>query len=555
VNDQEALERELLRRSRAAASLIEFSQAICVPGIPTLPDLVDEVDPITGRLLNRIEGEPWQFKPVESRIALHHALMMNHIQRTMLTPRGRGMLFCPPGVGKSTYGSVLGPSWYMGKFPGSQLGVLSYATGIAAKQSRRVRSICRDQDYTAIWDERPTLNDDQKAIDDWSLSSGSTLMAAGILAGITGNRFDGAVVDDPVANREQADSPTICDKIYNEFIDTVSTRAKPNMWILLIQTRWSENDLAGSILPLDYNGESGLIKCRDGQIWDVLCLQAECERIDDPLGRKIGEFMWPEYFPEAHWLSFRDNPRAKRTWSALYQQRPAPGSGIIFQRERLEQTRYDPDLARGQPNGLPAHLRIYGASDYAVTEVEVGKKEPDFSEHGVFGMDNNGELWALDWWYGQVETDVSVEAFMAKARLWKPIAKWWHEGGLIDKSIGPFIRRRMRDTQTYVNLDSLPSMQDKSMKLEAFHARVNAGHVHFPHKRAWADRVFDILVKFPAGRFDDAADVCGLIGRGLDQMTPAYVPVVQHRPLLVPFTGAWIEYGSKPDKPKVRYTS
>jgi hypothetical protein len=116
------------------------------------------------------------------------------------------------------------------------------------------------------------------------------------------------------------------------------------MSVLIIQTRWHEEDLAGSILPVDYAGESGLIKCRDGQIWDVLCIPAKAEREDDPLGRKIGEYLWPEWFPKEHWATWEDNPRAARTWAALYQQRPAPFTGVHFNREMFRM--YDPDLAR-----------------------------------------------------------------------------------------------------------------------------------------------------------------------------------------------------------------
>ena len=554
MSDKLTIAQEVHRRTRARASLVEFSQALLIPGIPNIAELRDEEDPVTGKLINNQEGAPWQFRPVESQIAIHHVLAMNHIQRTMLTPRGRGMIFAPPGIGKSTYASVLGSAWYMGKFPGSQILLGSYATGIAAKQSRRVRSICRDPDYSALWEERPTLNEDQRAIDDWSLSTGSGLLAAGLLAGITGNRFDGAVIDDPTANREQADSATVCDKVASEFIDTVLTRAKPRMWVLLIQTRWSEIDLAGSILPADYNGESGLILCRDNQVWDVLCLQAECERADDVLGRKIGEFIWPEYFPPEHWKAFRDNPRAKRTWSALYQQRPAPGTGIIFQREALENSRYDPDIPHGEKGARPKILRMYGASDFAVTEIEQGKKDPDWTEHGIAGICPKGELWFVDWWSGQVETDVSIAALMAKIGLWKP-ARWATEGGVIDKALGPAIRRAMRETQHYTVMEALTSIQDKSFKLESFHARVGAGAVHLPRNRLWADKLVEQLIKFPGGRFDDMADVCGLLGRMVDKMFEPYEPVAKARPLLIPFSAKWLEWGSDSDKPKIRYTS
>lgn len=353
--------REILRRNRARASLLEYSQAIDIPGVPLLdePDETDEAEDVTlgandtqiivpgaGRLKNRFEKKILTYDPVETRLAIHHEIMMRKIQAAIIKPRGRQIILAPPGAAKSTYVSVVGGSWAMGRKKNTQVILASYATGIAAKQSRKIRSIVRDPRWTAIWPSKPTLAEDQRAIDDWSLSNGSSLMAAGMLAGITGNRCDLLILDDPVANREQADSATIREKIYAEYIDTAMTRAKPWMSVILVMTRWHEDDLVGAILPENYEGESGLIKCRDGQTWDVLCIPAEAERADDPLGRKIGDFLWPEWFPREHWTTWRDNPRAARTWAALFQQRPAPYGGIHFNRDMFKY--YDPDLPRMQ---------------------------------------------------------------------------------------------------------------------------------------------------------------------------------------------------------------
>jgi len=352
---QAALEK--IRRQRARSSLAEYSQSIDIPGVPIFgedDDPLDEAEDVViddettvkgaGRLINPIETRPAIFTPIESRVALHHLIMMQAIQKCIEKPRGRLMIFAPPGSAKSTYASVVAPSWAMGRKKNQQIILAGYATGIAAKQSRKVRTICKDSRYTAIWDGKPLLLDDQRAVDDWQLTNGSGMMAAGLLAGITGNRADGFIIDDPVANREQADSATICDKVYSEYIDTVMTRAKPKMWCILIQTRWSEIDLAGSILPAMYEGESGMVHCRDGQWWEVLCIPAKAERKDDPLGRQPGQYLWPEWFPLEHWSTWENNPRAARTWNALFQQRPAPLAGIHFNREMFKL--YDPDLPR-----------------------------------------------------------------------------------------------------------------------------------------------------------------------------------------------------------------
>jgi predicted phage terminase large subunit-like protein len=201
---------------------------------------------------------------------------------------------------------------------------------------------------------------------------------------------------------------------------------------------------------------------------------------------------------------------------------------------------------------LPKSLRIYGASDYATMAPKAGKKEPDFTEHGIWGMDAKGELWAIDWWSRQCETDISIAQFIRMVRLWKPL-KWFDEGGLIEKAIGPTIRKAMRDNQAYVAIESLPSLTDKGVRLQAFHAMATAGVIHFPVKRKWATDCIEQLVKFPAGRWDDKADVCGLIGRGVDLMFDAQLPARDTRPILVPFTEAWLMYNDRNQAPKVRY--
>jgi predicted phage terminase large subunit-like protein len=203
-------------------------------------------------------------------------------------------------------------------------------------------------------------------------------------------------------------------------------------------------------------------------------------------------------------------------------------------------------------DALPKSLRFYSASDYATMEPRAGKKEPDFTEHGVWGVDHKGDLWAVDWWSKQCETDVGIAGFIKLIAQWKPV-RHFNEGGLIDKAIGPAIRSAMTHAQKFVAIESLPSLQDKAVKLQAFHARATAGTIHVPVKRRWAEDLVEQLVKFPGGRWDDKADVCGLIGRLVDKMYDAALPLAETKPLLVPFTQAWIEYNDRNQAPKVRY--
>jgi len=403
----------------------------------------------------------------------------------------------------------------------------SYAATPAERQSRRCRALVSSPEAVAIWNDRPTLRAGSSAVTEWELSNDSGMLAAGILGAITSARADLLIIDDPVANREEADSETIRRKILQEYQDSLLTRLKPRGSVIIIQTRWHMDDLAGSILPEDYAGESGPVKCRDGNTWDVLNIPAKCEREDDPVGRKIGEYLWPEWFDAAHWRNYESNPR---TWSSLYQQRPQPDSGGQFEREWFQW--YDEDE-------IPERLKYYGASDFAVTEKAL-KTNPDYSEHGIFGLDDEGDIWVLDWYFGQEAPDETLKEFVALVKQWRP-RQWFDEGGVIRRAIEPLKKLIMRAAGVYIAVEYLPSTQDKIARVASFRGRASAGCVHLPRNKPWAKRLLAQLCSFPFARYDDAVDVCGNFGRGLDQMSNAKKPEAERDHIIKPFTRRHIE--------------
>lgn len=529
--DEVQLRAELLRRTRARSSLVHYAHAIDIPGDPTQKD-----DP-----------DCEMFKPIETAVAHHHRLMLEFIQRVLEKDRGRGIIIGPPGMAKSTYMAV-GMSWALSKWD-SFLGIyVSYADDLAKKHSRKIRQIKRNPLENAIWEKRPTLQADQRAAEQWGLTNGSELMAAGIKSGVTGNRADALFIDDPVKGRKEADSEVERATIEGEYRDSLKTRLKPKGSIIITMTRWHEADLVGNILPDDYAGVSGTYRCKDGEDWEVLHIHAECvlPASQDPLGRQPGQFLWPEWFPEAHWLGFKNDPRGQRTWASLFQGMPTPGDGIEFQRQWFHW--YDPDIQPGLPGGRPKYLVTYGGSDFATSE----DRSADFTEHGVVGIDEVFDFWFLDWWFGQKESDVWIGFMIGLMRRWKPI-RWWHEGGPIGKATTPAITFAMRRAQVFTVLDPLTSIDNKAVKLTSFQSRASAGAVHLPLKRPWAGRLVEQLIGFPAARYDDAADVCGLLGRGVDKMAGAHVIMPPDRPTLKPFTGEWLEY-EESSQNQVRYT-
>ena len=533
---------DLLKRRRCQQSLHSFALNVDIPGAPFDAPCPDED----------------LFGPARNHMAQVHAVMLDHIERTMNTPFGRLMIFAPPGSAKSSYASVIAPAWDASRprptHPNApprwregdgRIIIASYADKIAQKQSRRVQQICKSPRYRNLWDE-PVLVD-REAVGDWSLSNRCEFLAAGIMGGITGNRAHGIIIDDPVAGREEADSPLVRQKTIDGYNDDVMTRLLPGAYVILIQTRWHELDLAGQILPDDYDGRSGYVRCKDGMDWYVVNMPAKCERADDPLGREIGEYMWPEWFPPQHWAMYENGEtrEQRRTWSSLYQQRPTPEGSGDFKRE---------DFNWYTPGEEPMNLHLVGASDYAVTH-----DGGDFSEHGVAGLDSDGNLWAVDWWSGQVETDKSIAAFIDLLKKYnrpdqdRCINLWVNEGGVIDKAVRPTINKAMRETRTYVDLRTLPSMHDKRAKCKAFGALVSAGAVWLPRGKPWAEDLVSQLCAMPAGRYDDKADVAGLWGRMIDKFVYSR-PVEKAKPQgIKPFTAQWLEYTEEKREPVVRY--
>jgi predicted phage terminase large subunit-like protein len=409
------------------------------------------------------------------------------------------MLFLPPGSAKSTYATVVSPTWAMGRWPGFKVIGASYGSDLMRKFGRRMRSIVKQQAFTALFGT--VLSSESAAADEWALENGSEFMGGGILSGITGNRADFIPIDDPIKGRQEADSEVTRQRTVEAYQDDILTRLKPGGSLMLTQTRWNEGDLAGAILPERWAGESGMIECRDGNVWEVICIPAQAERADDPLGRSPGEYIWPEWFPESHWDTFK---RIPRTWSALYQQRPAPDTGDYFQREWI---------VEHETNPTRETMRIYGGSDYAVTG-----DGGDYTVHIILGIDPQGRPWLLDLWRKQASSDVWVETFCDLVLKWKPMG-WAEETGQIKSGVGPFLTKRMLEREAYVAREAFPTRGgDKAIRAQSIRGRIAMKGLHINANAVWKSDLIAEMMSFPVGVHDDQVDAIGLIGQLLDRM-------------------------------------
>jgi predicted phage terminase large subunit-like protein len=324
---------------------------------------------------------------------------------------------------------------------------------------------------------------DSAAAGRWDTLAGGEYFAAGVGGAITGRRADLGLIDDPVKSREDADSDRGREKAWDWYVNDFVTRLKPGARQIIVMTRWHEDDLGGRVLE------------RDRDRWHVLELPMEAMN-NDPLGRQPGERLWAEWFTEDMVASAKMDVRA---WHALYQQQPAGEDGDFFKLDWFRE--YD------EP---PQNMHIYGASDFAVTA-----GSGDYTEHGVFGIDQQGQHYLVDWWRGQETADVWIERLCDLIIKHGPMC-WFGESGPIRRSIEPFLIRRMNERNARCRFEWLASIADKPTRCRAFQALASMGKVWVPAKAPWKADVVGQAIRFPAGRFDDAVDVLGLYGRGLE---------------------------------------
>lgn len=470
---------ELLRRKFGRNSLAEFAQAIDVPGKPQ--DGQDE--------------DAWLFEPVETIAAAHHILLMDTLDRVLSGEIKNLMVFMPPGSAKSTYASVVFPAYAMGKKPKTRVILTSYASAIAWKQSRRTRQIVKSSKYLPIFDT--ALVHGNQSVEEWALDNGSEYMAGGLLSGMTGNRAHGVIVDDPVAGREDAESDTIRRKTKEAYEDDLKTRLIPGGWTIIIQTRWHQDDLSGGILPENWDGESGFIAGRDAQPWFVLCIPAICDRPDDPLGRSVGQPLWPEWFDAAHYDKFRSNPR---TWASLFQQKPRPAEGAEFKKQWLQ-------------NYLKAPPKL---NKYILADPSSGKNKTrgDYSCMWVIGLAPDENAFILDCVRDRLNLTERTDVLMSLHRKWKPIEVRYEQYGL--QADIEAIQAEQERQQYRFKITEVGGGVKKEDRIRRLVPRFERGRIYLPATLPYTDttgKTVDLRVEFeaeftafPVARNDDMMD-------------------------------------------------
>ena len=403
-----------------------------------------------------------------------HKFLANKVQKFVETETGNPydilVIETPPQHGKSMTVTETLPSWYIGKNPDKRCIVACYNDDFAGKFGRRNKS--KIEEFGGeIFGVKLSKSSDRN-IEIQGHDGG--IITRGIMSGITGNAGDLIIIDDPVKNRQEADSQTYRNRVWEEWENSIITRTQAGTKIIVIQTRWHEDDLAGRIISREKDVE-------------VLKLPVEAEE-NDPLGRTPGEALCPEIGKGNKWLkAFKARYKeGKRAWYALYQQSPVVETGNIIRREWWKY--YDE---------LPPVMPLVSISVDATFK---GEDDNDYVAIEVWGR-CNADFYLIDLLRRHMDFPETVRAIKMMARKYPQK----HSILIEDKANGPAIISTLRhEIPGIVAID--PGRSSKISRVNAVTGVIEAGNVYLPRYADFTQDFVDECAAFPNGVHDDMVD-------------------------------------------------
>ncbi|WP_010098936.1 phage terminase large subunit, partial [Ornithinibacillus scapharcae] len=375
----------------------------------------------------------------------------------------------PPRHSKSMTITETLPSYYLGQFPEDRIIEISYndtfARKFGKKNKEKVKQFGKD-----LFDIE--LSKDSSAADEWNLSNNiGGMISRGVLSGITGQGADLMIIDDPIKNREEADSETHRDKIWDEWIDSFSSRLHPGAIVILILTRWHEDDLQGRLLNPEYG------KPLD---WQVYNFPLEAEE-NDILGRAIGEPLWPERYGHSF---IEERKRYPSSFNSLYQGRPTSQEGNILKRDWWKYYVTLPPMAM------------------KILSVDATFKDEDDSDYvsiQVWGK-NGANMYLIENVTARMNFIATIQTIRNLLKKHPDITGKFIE----DKANGTAIISMLR--REIGGVIPVNPAGGKVARVNAVSAYIESGNVYLPQEAEWVHDFVEEAASFPKGKHDDQVD-------------------------------------------------
>jgi predicted phage terminase large subunit-like protein len=413
----------------------------------------------------------------------------------------RLMVFMPPRHGKTLLTSKLFPAYFLARYPDRHVGVASYSAALAYSISRACRGFYADAGGA--------LAQDSKSVSQWHTAYGGSLFATGVGGSQTGKGFHLGLVDDPLKNAEQASSQTIKDKHRDWWGSTWYTRCEPGGAIVVIQTRWAEDDLSGWLLAQEAEDPHP-------QRWHVISLPAIAEPLPSFPSSCTVEVDWREegapLCPERYDIPELERIRSQLGayyWNALYQQRPAPLAGSLFRRDWWQHFTAEE---------APAPERLIASWDLTFK----ASADSDYVA-GVILAQVGNRFYVLDAVAERLDINGTLAAIARLNERWRPQATLVETAANGEAVLGLFKRK----------IHGLIGVRPEGGKLsraQAIAPLVEAGQVLLPKGAPWLSAWASHFDPFPRGSHDDLVDA---LSQGLGWL-------VKHRPMV---TTGTVSYG------------
>jgi len=421
----------------------------------------------------------------------------------------RLMILMPPRHGKSQIASKMFPPWVLGHYNHFEVIACSYNVSLALEFSREARDIIESERYGLLF-PGTRINQDARGAEAWRIKSSTGVgtggyVAAGIGGPINGKGAHILIIDDPLKNAEEAESVEQRNKIWNWYQSTAYTRLAPGGGVLLIQTWWHDDDLAGRMQEEMKNDPTAdqfeIIK------YPAIAIEDEEFRMEgDPLHEA-------RYDLEA--LMRIKRAVGPKYWSALYQQDPVPDDGAFFTK----------DTVTYRTGGItPRHMHIYQAWDFALGD----KKWNDFNVGVTVGLDYQDTMHVLEVVrFKTMDSNEIADNFLDMVERWRVpgVQVVGAEDGKEWRGIQPYLKKKMQERRLYPTIEIQKPLTDKTSRARPLQGRMQQGKVTWPsNPPEKVAIVIKELLRFPSGVHDDGVDAMAWVSQLVVNRQPPKPP-------------------------------
>ena len=418
--------------------------------------------------------------------APHHLILCRALDAALRGNKKRLLVAMPPAHAKSVYSSIYFPAFWLGNKPTDKIIAASHTQPFAAEMGAKVRNLIHNELFHKLFEME--ISPDTRAKDRWDTTAGGEYYATGVGGTVVGRRANLILVDDPYKSKQVAYSATERRKISEWFFVDVVPRLLPGGVIVIIATRWHEDDLTGEVLKKSERGEI--------EPFELISLPAICEdpelEIEKLLGRNYGEALWPEMYPVDKLVEVRGGMSADGAmdeWNALYQQHPRPAETGEVKSDWF-----------GHYDTLPTDEPLLNIVSWDTAGTATERSDFTVGLAASLGLKSN-----KFYLKGMFRKQLEFHNLMREVPRFNSLMQA-HAVLIENKGTGTSLIQVLRTSGQNIIAIAPQKIGDKQMRFELAVPALEAGRVLLPKRADWVPTFLEEMLTFPTGVHDDIPD-------------------------------------------------